>query len=98
MNSFEIDPEYTRVLASDLGNAAHVTLPVVPAFPTFDAFSSFAATVTAAVGNIAARTEALGADLHHLARAGHALAYAAETVDGASADSFARLQPHRGGL
>ena len=87
-HTFEIDPEHTRSLARDLDEASRFSAPEPAALPSDATVSSFVDILHQAIGNLTARSEQLHTDTAQLARAGFAMADAAESTDNAASTAF----------
>ena len=88
MKTFNIDPDYLRVLAREMDSeAAHAHVPALPPLPG-GPLSEFATALSAAHSGLSARVALMRGDLSQLADAAVATAHAAVTVDHGGAAAF----------
>lgn len=87
-HTFEIDPEHTRSLARDLDQASLFQAPEQAALPRDATVAEFVDILNQAITNLTARSEQLHADTAYLARAGFAMADAAESADNSASFAF----------
>lgn len=92
LSTFEVDPEHTRSLARDLDEASQFHAPEHAALPGNPTVVDFVNILNQAITNLTARSEQLHADTAHIARAGFALADAAEATDNAAGQAFNGFQ------